>query len=313
MTVDERRVTTALQAYALGLDVTDPDLEELEARLHERLHPAPHPDTRRGAWEWVVAACAVVALVLAATALWRTRVEEETMPAAPTVTPADLAGTWLVDSENDKWLWHFSADGHLVFSSTPRAYVDHDDHTVFTLEGDVISFPDRGGQCRATVRQSADGRMAVSPREDLSTCAMWAEGPAWLFVRVSPASLAGATHPGRHLALQRAATDVDSMGDITGTWLLEGSGTILVVRRTDTGVGEYVIDDDGDGFVEPDQRGTVTLQRDGGVVLHPVGGPEQGCDTVYSRVVTTGSALEAELADVSCGGLGAARDWIRLN
>ena len=48
-------------------------------------------------------------------------------------------------------------------------------------------------------------------------------------------------------------------------------------------------------------------------MLHPVGGPEQGCDTVYTRVVTTGSALEVELADVSCGGLGAARDWIRLN
>ena len=55
------------------------------------------------------------------------------------------------------------------------------------------------------------------------------------------------------------------MADVTGTWLLKGTGRTLAIVRTAPGVGAYVIDDDGDGQVDPDQRGTVTVRPDGGL------------------------------------------------
>ena len=121
MTVDERSVTTALKAYARGIDVTDADVDRLEARVGERLHGAPHQLGGRRPWEWAVAACAVVALVLAMTALWRTRAEE-TVPATSSITRADLAGVWLSDvSRGGGWLWHFTRDGRIGFTNTARA------------------------------------------------------------------------------------------------------------------------------------------------------------------------------------------------
>ena len=315
MTFDERRVTIALREYARGIDVTDPDLDRLEAGLDERLHPASRRDRGRRPWDWAVAACAVVALVLGVTALWRTGVEE-TMPAAPSTTPADLAGTWLVDVEGDDWLWHFAADGRLAFSSTASAYIKRYDETSFTLEGDVLSHPDRGEVCRSTVRLSAQGRMTLTPVLGPARCSLWdrGDGVPWPFIRVSPASIPGTTLAVRNLDRQRPPTQAESVGDVVGTWLLEGTGTILVVARTSPGVGQYVIDDDGDGFISPDQRGRLILRPDGGVVLSPERGPQEGCETVYSRVVTTGATLEVELDATSCGRLGAARHtWIRLN
>ena len=86
-------------------------------------------------------------------------------------------------------------------------------------------------------------------------------------------------------------------------------------RCTGTGTAcatEYILDDDGDRTVAPDQRGTVTVRPDGAIELRPSEGTP--CDTTYSRLMTTGATLAAELADSSGGRIGAARDtWIRLN
>jgi hypothetical protein len=86
-------------------------------------------------------------------------------------------------------------------------------------------------------------------------------------------------------------------------------------RCTGTGTAcatEYILDDDGDGTVAPDRRGTVTVRPDGAIELRPSEGTP--CDTTYSRLMTTGATLAAELADSSGGRIGAARDtWIRLN
>ncbi len=315
MTIDERRVTTALREYARGVDVTDEDLDLLEARLHERLHPAARRDRGRRRWEWAVAACAVAALVLAVTALWRTRVEE-TMPATPpVVTPADLAGVWLSEyPRGGGWLWHFTLDGRIGFTNTAKAYVTASEHRQpFALEGDVLDFPENGQRCHATVRQSDEGRMTLTPVLGTPQCDLFDDGDVWDFVRVSPASLAGAMLvSGPNEEDRRPATEPEFMTDVAGTWLFEGTGTVLVVVRSSPREGEYFIDSEGNG-VHPDERGAVALPPDGGIVLRPAGAG-QGCETVYSRVVSTGVALQLELADTSCGRLGAARDtWIRLN
>ncbi|HET6967380.1 MAG TPA: hypothetical protein VFI44_03835, partial [Ornithinibacter sp.] len=309
MTIDERHVTIALQTYARGIDVTDADLDRLEALVNERLHPARRSQGHRRPWEWAVAACAVVALVLAVAALWRTPAAE-TVPASPTITPSDLAGLWLVDEQGDDWVWELSADGRLAMSSTASAYINRYHHTTFTLEGDVLSFRDRGELCRSTVGLSAEGRMLLTPLGGPVRCRLWdpVDGGPWPFIRVSPASLPGAMLTVRNPDRQRAPTEPGSMTDVVGTWLLRGTGTILVVVRTSPGVGEYVLDDDGDGQVDPDQQGTFVLRPDGGVVLRTERGAEQACDTVYSRVVTSGAILEAELDDSSCGRLGPSRD-----
>jgi hypothetical protein len=88
---------------------------------------------------------------------------------------------------------------------------------------------------------------------------------------------------------------------------------------------KYVVDDDGDGLVSPDQWGRVTLRPEGGIVLRPEGGtqgitlrPEGGthevCETVYTRAITTGATLETEVDATSCDRFGVRRDtWIRLN
>jgi hypothetical protein len=104
------------------------------------------------------------------------------------------------------------------------------------------------------------------------------------------------------------------MNDVTGTWLLRGTGTTLVVVPTSSIEGEYVLDDDGDGWSAPDERGSVTLRPDGSVVLSPTEGDDRPCATVFRRVLTTGATLEGEAAENSCGWIGRQQGtWIRIN
>lgn len=318
MTIDERHVTTALRGYARDVHVTDDDLERLEARIQERLHPARRARRSRRPWDLAVAACAVVALLLAATALWRTQARETTPATTPStaITPADLAGVWLSEgSRGGGWLWHFTRDGRMGFTNTARAYLMVSGHLEpFALKGDVLDFSDSGQRCRATVRLGVEGTMVLTPVLVPARCDLFDDGDVWEFLRVSPVSVAGATLVvGPNEADRRPAKEPEFMTDVAGTWLFEGTGTVLVVVRSSPREGEYFIDGEGDG-VHPDQRGTVVLPPEGGIVLRPAGGEGQGCDTTYSRAVTTGVALEVELAGSSCGRLGSdPGTWIRLN
>lgn len=321
MTIDERSVTQALRAYAEGVDMTDTDLDRLEAQLEERLQEQSALERRRLPLQLAVAACAVAGLVLAAAALWRTGVDE-TMPAAPTtpsLTTADLAGVWMVEQRHSAGhLWHFSAGGGRDTTSDPRELFDlaGESFEPYVLEpGGVVSLDDDGAACRATAGSSAEGRMSLTPLEGQPDCGPFVNGEAWSFVRVSPVSVAGAALVQRPNSLAPSpARVVESVNDVSGTWLLQGTGTILGIAADSADGAEYLVDDDGDVRAEADQRGTVTLGPDGRVVLHPTEGTGQGCDTVYEGVLTTGTTLEAELADTSCGRVGGAGStWVRLN
>ena len=316
MTPDERRLTTALRTYTRGVEVTDADLDLLEARLEERIHPTTPRVPRHRPWQLAVAACAVTALVLAATALWRTGADE-TLPASPSLTPADLAGVWMVDGgQSGGHLWHFTPDGRRTTTDNPEEYFALDeDLGPYTLgAGDVFTLSE-DANCPATVHLAPEGTMTLTGLSESSDCGIFTSGEKWRLIRVSPVSLSGATltkHPAAGPAFP--AAEPETMSELAGTWLLRGTGTLLVLRTTSPRSADYVLDDDGDGPAAADQHGTATLLADGGLVLHPTEGDEQGCDTEYQRVLTSEIRFEAELADSSCGRVGGAQStWVRLN
>ena len=317
MTPDELHLTTALRTYARAVEVTDADLDLLEARLEEHIHPTSPRVPRNRPWQLAVAACAVTALVLAATALWRTEVNE-TLPASPSLTPADLAGVWMVNEATSAGhLWHFTADGQRATTNNPEEYfaLEQDLEWFSIGAGDVFTIPDMEDDCRATVHFAPEGTMTLNPLGEANDCEMFTSDRVWRFVRLSPVSLAGATlteHP--YVWPSIPAAEPVHVRELAGTWLLRGTGTILVVRYTSPDEAEYVLDDDGDGPTLADERGSASLRPDGGLVLHPTEGADQGCDTVYEGVLTTGNTLETQLAETSCGRAGAVSGtWIRLN
>ncbi|MFW5470149.1 hypothetical protein ACOCJ4_08905 [Knoellia sp. CPCC 206435] len=60
---------------------------------------------------------------------------------------------------------------------------------------------------------------------------------------------------------------------VDGVWLHPGTGTVLAVGRPWGGsVLRYVLDDDGDGASDPDQRGRVTVPDNGVPVFQPDAG-----------------------------------------
>jgi hypothetical protein len=332
MTLDERHLTTALRTYARAVEVTDADLELLESRVRERIHPSSPRGPRNRPWQWAVAACAVTALVLAVTALWRAEVRG-TAPASPaSITPADLAGAWLaVDEDGGGWIWYFTANGGVhqsnrVADQLDSSAFDPTSEPDFTLEpGNIVSFVDYVGPgdsisseplpCRAMAGLAPEGRMTLTPISGQNLCGLLDDGRARHYVRVSPISVAGAAlvqAPGRHGA--GPAFEPEYMVDLAGTWLLKGTGTVLYVNRTGLREGEYVLDDDGDAGTDPDEVGTVALRPNGGAVFHPTDGTGGACYRVYQRVLTTTTTFEAELDDASCGVLGGSNGtWVRLN
>ncbi|WP_377642013.1 hypothetical protein [Oryzobacter terrae] len=323
MTIDERQVTTALRRYADDLMVTDEDVARLEEdfgqrrRHHRRFGERAVPDLR--SWQWAVAACAVVALVLAVTALWRTG-RPATLPAAPapttTLTPvsaADLVGAWMVDQDDSGGhIWYFTADGGRSTANTVDEFQalqsDLEPYTVGA--GNVLTFEG----CRAVVDVSAEGRMTITPLPDQDACP-WPSGEAWPFVRLSPASPAGEALE-RHPAPKVTWTPepVDDVGDLVGAWLLRGTGTMLVVERAGPGRGAYVLDDDGDGFASPDEQGTLSVGSGGSVTLDPAVAGDPGCRVTLEGLRTSGSQLQGTVPPAGCGVLdGSDGVWIWMN
>ena len=304
----ERLVRQALEDSVRDLAFAEPDVDELVAA---------------GRTVTSLAAAAVMGLALAGTALWRTELFE-TLPAAPSLTSApsltaaDLAGVWMVnETDSSGHLWHFTADGRRTTTNNPEDYLalEQDLDPISVGAGDVLTIPGLGNDCRATVNLVPDGTMTLTPLGGASACKVLTSDEEWRFIRVSPMSRAGAAlteHPNPKPSIP-AAEPADT-SELAGTWLLRGTGTMLVLRDSSSNAGEYVLDDDGDVPTFADQRGTATLRPGGGLVLHPTNGGEQGCDTVYDRVLTTGNTLKADLAATSCGRPGGVNGtWIRLN
>ena len=198
------------------------------SRGADRGTAAPHTFARevRSPWDLTVAACAVVALVLAVTA--RRSGRTETMPAAPpttgtvsSVSRADLTGVWMPEHGNSLGhLWLFTADGRWTTTNTARGFRDAAGELVpYDLEaGDTLRF----GTCRKAVRLGTEGRMTLSALPGETTCDRFPES-SLPFIRISPSSL-----PGNFIQRQpyagppTTARKASTMDDVGGAGLVAG-------------------------------------------------------------------------------------------
>ncbi|MFC7489462.1 MULTISPECIES: hypothetical protein [unclassified Knoellia] len=309
MNIDERQVTTSLQRYARGIIVTDDDLDGLETQIGERLHPTRSRERSRRPWDLAVAACAVVALVLAVTALWRSG-RTETMPAAPpttgavsSVSRADLIGVWTPDHGNNLgYLWLFTADGRWTTTNTASGFRDaHRELVPYDVEaGDILRF----GTCRKTVRLGTEGRMTLTALPGETKCDRFPER-SMPFIRISPSSPPGSSlerHP--YAGPPESARKTATMDDVSGTWLVQGTGIMVVVSPTSPNTGTYIWDDDGDGWSAPDIQGRVVLGRAGHLEFRPTqlgdGDPPPDCAFAFDEVTTTRDTLGMTPSAAGC-------------
>lgn len=305
MNTHERTISDALRAYGEGLEMTTQDVERLEQQL-DHTRQTRRQDRRGRIWQGAVAACAVTGVVLGALAL---RNDLETpQPATPApITLEDLRGIWRVEDPGfPGWLWHFFDEG-VRRTARPGDLFGSTGQTVSLSPGGfTIADVDPGCSAGFTASISDEGRMVatLTSAEPLpgGSCEPL-DGEVWSLTRVSPVSPAGTAM--RSAFPSKEPRVVDTTVDLTGVWLLQGTGTVLAVSSA----GRYVVDDVGTSSEK--EEGAVSL-RGSEVLFTALDDPD--CATRYSMVRTGGNVLEASLAVDSCGRLGDSSDtWIRLN
>ncbi len=307
----------ALGSVAGGLEVRDADVARLESEFIVGRSTRPQRLVRQRQ-NWLVTACAVLALALAVAALSIVG-GERGMPATPSssvsasrpLTAADLVGVWRVDDDPGPIVWVLRASGLMAIWSAPedlrRDQPEQD--FAYSVKGDVLTLR-RRNTCTASWGLSvlAPGRL----RAELVTGGSCGHRrPGWLssvLTRVVPAA-AGEVKP-KYVGgtLER----VQWVSALKGTWLLSGTGRLLAVDES----GRYVVSDDAGtvddrGRVPIVEQGTVTLAAEGSVVFTAKG---EHCARTYAAVRSDYATMDARLAQDSCGRLGGAADtWIRLN
>lgn len=306
----ERRVTDALHHYAEGLTMTDVDVDRLQRRLQDQIRPSRRGGWRAG-WQWAVAACTVLALAVGGFVLWGDR--DAPAPATGGLKLADLVGVWRVVDDPPTttwWLWTFTADGRVSFTKSAKGWLDPEaESRPFRIQEGKVFITVDGCEESFTPDRSAEGRLTLVTAA-VSSCAP--ESEMWELIRISPASVAGTQMRAEPSGPSVAVKDVDWL---RGSWLLEGTGTILLVDRAapDAAI-TYLLDDEGDVLGTPDQLGTVLFRPDGSVVFRngAAGGP--GCDIVFDQVVARYRTLYTRVATSSCMRFSGATDtWLSLN
>lgn len=313
MNVTEQRAATAMRQVADGVVVTDVDLDRLEADLMDRIHHRRAPAPRYTPWQWAVAACAALGVVLGGLALWVDR-PEPAPPAEPRLQISDLVGLWREDLVGSSWLWEFHSDGTMGFAQSPGGYLSGGPaEGRFVIRGRTFTFSTPGGSCPEvyTVAFSSPADMeAKAERRD--GCSQY-EGMVFRLTRISP--LAKAATKIVPLQQSRTSRPVTEVMQLKGSWLQPATGALLVIgQRPTSREVEYLRDDDGDGGVDPDERGTVVLGRNGSVELRPAEGYWPRCSTVYSKSTTDNSTLTGVVTAYGCAvGHGGTVTWLRLN
>jgi RNA polymerase sigma factor (sigma-70 family) len=310
-------VKWGLRSVADGIQVSAADVAGLESEFIVGRASRP----QRRAWRnqnWLVAACAVLALALAVAALSIVG-GERGVPAIPALldsasrplTAADLVGVWRIDDDPRPIVWVLHANGTMAIWSSPEDLRRgrSEPGFAYSVKGDVLMLRWRD-TCTASWALSvlAPGRL----RADLETGASCGpRSPGWLssvLTRVLPTA-AGELRP---KYIGGTLDRIQWLSSLTGTWLLSGTGRLLAVDDA----GHYVVSDDAGtvddkGRVPLVEEGTVTLAADGSAVFTAKG---EHCTRTYASVRSDYATMDARLAQDSCGRLGGAADtWIRLN
>lgn len=306
----ERKVSEALRAYGEGLDMTTQDIDRLEEQLEVK--DEAHRKERRGRlWQAAVAACAVTGVVLGALAL-RSDPEPRTVPASPPpLTLNQLAGLWANtgDGPGLLWLWYFTEDGRMTTVGPAAGLISDEPWVDWTVRpapgGFTLDRTENGERCHfdASASMTAAGRMTATLTTTTPDCDDAAIAQDWGFVRISPVSAAGATLDSGLPTLE--PKPVSSTSDLDGTWLIRGTGRLVVVVYE-----RYRVLDLGEPAAA--ENGSLSQTKAGSFVFTPKDDPD--CPTTYASAVTRGSTVALELAGNSCGRLGQATEtWVKLH
>jgi hypothetical protein len=325
MSTFERKVGDLLRGYGEGLEMTTQDINRLEQELEQKraANQAQSKGRRNRIFQAAVAACAVTGVVLGALAL---RSGPTPTPApgatptassdlAPTPTMTDLAGMWRQepppgDTPNG-WLWTFTTKG-LAIDALPDRVLSlmlEPTHKLARVPGGFTVTDVDAPACTTTFATSItpEGSMTATVTSSAATsgrlCNL-SKGDSFNFIRVSPVSPIGANSAS--LWPSRPRTPVALLVQLKGTWVLAGTGKVMVV----TGAGTFEIQDLGASDAK--QSGKVTVGKDGEVTFISTDNPT--CPAVYGHVTTTYNTVDTLLKDGSCARLNRLNDgWLRLN
>jgi hypothetical protein len=315
----EARACAALHRVADGLLVSEQDLDRMEGTLMTLLETKPARRTLpapRRRWDWAVAAVAVLALVLGGLALWRVN-RDTTPPAAPPRTqtqplvPPELVGVYQ-NQPDSEWIWEITADGRIGQVATPVDYLAGetlDDDRAYARDGEL--FKVNAGPCASTwrIESRAIGQYDLTIEAD--PCGD-NQGAVFQLERIAPRD------PAQRPLAPRFARDpqrtMDLVTQFQGTWVNTGTNQLLVVGSPQVGNGvDYLLDDDGDGSVDPDQRGVLRVGQDGTIRTEPDENSTGGCLLVFAKAVTDTATMVTTSGAGGCSQAGTTQTWLRLN
>jgi hypothetical protein len=324
----EDRTREALHRVADGLVVSEHDLDRMERSLMTLIdtRPTEGPVSPRPRRDWVVAAVAAAALVVAGVALWRANTDPPSQPADRPAPPSsrslirpELVGLWR--AQDSPWLWEITSEGRILNTDTAAGYLRAPSDarggdgalTVTKREGDLYTLaetnpPRTPGDCD-TLRI---GVVAADEATLADGCPTTGEQMVLHLERVSPRDAAApALTPRFPAAAEQQVTRADQL---EGTWAHQGTGRVLVMGRLSAAAPlSYVLDDDGDGTVRPDRQGVLTVGADGSVRPQPGTSTGQGCAPVFTKVVSNAATLVTTSGEGDCFRAGSTQTWLRLN
>lgn len=322
MNATESCTREALHQVADGLIVSEHDLDRMEGNLMTLLDSRPteeHVLPRRRK-DWAVAAAAAVALVVSGVALWQATNESPQnqpagrlapQPSQPLVQPG-IVGLWQ-NQPDSPWLWEITADGQILWTDTAAGYLFGPRHVITKREGDIytVARHDTKGctqHFRASVQSANNATLTTTAG---GTC-VEASGQVLSLERVSPRDPSSA--PLKPRFPTEVSRPVTEETQLEGTWLNAETNRVLMVGQLSGDAGRtYVLDDDGDGSVRPDQRGVLTVGADGSVRPRPDTSEPRGCAPAFSKVVSNTATLVTTSGANGCFPAGTRQTWLRLN
>jgi hypothetical protein len=314
MSLDVRRLSEALGAYADELDVSLADVERKQRELHRRLERSRRSRIH-GIQRAAVAILLLLAVAVAATLWWRRPVS--IAPAGPQGA-ASMSGLWNYANQSSSTLQVVRPDGALTEYSTLAPLVRHsssDQGRCLRNDGKQIlvdSTDAQGRHCRSTqpILAQSEGLLTLGPQTFVGSGCLESSGLAATMTRVSPTSPAAQDLP---LATEGATMPVTDPVQLDGLWLLQGTSLVLAVDEIG-GPAAYLIDGDGDLEPAPDAEGALTVGPDGVLELESAGCPT----TVLRRSEVRGQRAPETLTTVvdsdPCNRFGGRQTltWVRV-
>ncbi|WP_353950346.1 hypothetical protein V6K52_11955 [Knoellia sp. S7-12] len=312
MNAQELALHVALHEAMDDVAVTDHDVARMESGLNGLIEVKARTESSHRRWRLAVAAAAVL-VVLTVGVAQRQGDRELSRPAGLPVSdqplvPADLVGTWQ-NVPDSPWVWEFTAEGEFSAHSTADDYLKgHAGDRIVARSGEVYTVKS-AEQCDETwrIRNVRPGVVTIV----LLTSPCRIETGEMDLERVAPAP-----YPSGELSPKSTTDDPGSIQwspFINGVWLHAETGTVLAVGSPWGGdVLSYVVDDDGDGATNPDQRGRVTVSDDAPPVFRPDATEGAECVLRFSSVVIDLGVMTTTSADGGCSPAGSRQKWVRL-